>query len=308
MTKQGLSLDGWLRWQLLEGRRVVREGEQHNLFLNQGLDLLAQFSLASIGNYAAVGTGPTVPDVAQTALAAEIARTQSNPNSVPVGPTLLANGKHRFTFEREFTETQANGNLAEWGVAAGPTGNLAVRELFRDGSGNTTVIPKTSGQKLRLTYYLDVTLSPVVLTAGAFNVPNLGNFPGKYMLHRSNNGRVPADVYVAINAMTAGALGVSLLPAGFAQAYNLSNQSAVGAVNVGAVGPYVTGTYKRKVSASFTTAQSNVAFAGYAVSYEASNMTGSEGYTFVFDGGATATKDNAHSLGFDCFEFTWGRG
>jgi hypothetical protein len=85
----------WLHWQVGryreklsfgpggEGKARIwvpeREGEQHNLILNQFYDtLIPQYGFIGSSQYAAVGTGSTAPDPTQTQLANEIG-TSSQP-------------------------------------------------------------------------------------------------------------------------------------------------------------------------------------------------------------------------------------
>lgn len=155
---------------------------QHNLILNKGLD----HGLANWGEiiyhpvegvqycgfeqlfvYVAVGTGTAAPDVGQTGLQSELARTAAN-LGLGAGRTRqrLSDGVHRVTFTRAFDYGQANGNLTEFG--ASHSGNAAdgthTRELFRDSGGNPIVITKTSNERLAITYHFEVTLTPTVET------------------------------------------------------------------------------------------------------------------------------------------------
>lgn len=159
---------------------------QHNLILNKGLD----HGLANWGGninhpvenvqyrgyeqmfvYVAVGTGTAAPEVSQTGLASEIARTAAN---LGLGAsrtrTRLSYGVYRITFTRAFDYNQANGNLTEFGGSHSPNvgdGTLT-RELFRDGGGNPIVITKTSNERLAITYHFEVTLTPTTQTPQGF--------------------------------------------------------------------------------------------------------------------------------------------
>src|SRR5690606_10113073 len=84
----------------------------------------------------------------------------------------------------EFDYDAANGVLAEWGFSssASPGSNLFNRALFTDSGGSPDAITKTDQEKLRLTYTLEITLSPVTLTAGSFTVTNVGTVNGTYTL------------------------------------------------------------------------------------------------------------------------------
>lgn len=177
----------WLHWQVGRYREKLsfgpggkgkadiwvpeREGEQHNLILNQFYDtLIPQYGFVGSSQYAAVGTGSTDPDPTQTQLANEIG-TPSSPrrtNSVPTGESneieaLATYGEYNIRRVFEFTEAQVGGlNLTEWGFspASSYNGPLMTRELFRDGLGNPIVLTLDTDQRLRLIYRYKVTVSP----------------------------------------------------------------------------------------------------------------------------------------------------
>jgi len=177
----------WLHWQVGRYREKLsfgpggkgkakiwvpeKEGEQHNMILNQFYDvLIPQYGFIGSSQYAAVGTGSTAPDPSQTQLANEIG-TSSSPrrtNSVPTGESneieaLATYGEYNIRRVLEFTEAQVGGlNLTEWGFSpvSSYNGPLMTRELFRDGSGNPVVLTLATDQRLRLIYRYKVTVSP----------------------------------------------------------------------------------------------------------------------------------------------------
>jgi len=193
----------WLHWQVGryreklsfgpggEGKAKIwvpeKEGEQHNMILNQFYDvLIPQYGFIGSSQYAAVGTGSTAPDPSQTQLVNEIG-TSSSPrrtNSVPTGESneieaLATYGEYNIRRVFEFTEAQVGGlNLTEWGF--GPTnarnGPLITRELFRDGLGNPIVLTLDTDQRLRLIYRYKVTVSPTSLQDVSVNIG--GDGPG----------------------------------------------------------------------------------------------------------------------------------
>ncbi len=177
----------WLHWQVGryreklsfgpggEGKAKIwvpeREGEQHNLILNQFYDsLIRQHGFVGPSKYAAVGTGSNAPNPFQTQLANEIG-TSTNPkrtNFVPTGESneieaLATPGEYNIRRVLEFTEAQVGGlNLTEWGFSpvGSRNGPLMTRELFRDGSGLPIVLTLATDQRLRLIYRYKVTVSP----------------------------------------------------------------------------------------------------------------------------------------------------
>lgn len=313
--RQHAALDGYIAWELIEADgRVSQGGEQHNLFLNQGLNLLASFSLSEIADYLCVGTGTAAVDVANTALSAEVARTNSDPNGGSVGATYQSPGVYRLTFQREFGTASANGNLTEWGFAPVNSGALAVRELFRDGAGNPIVITKTGTQKLRLTYYLTVTIGPTALTAAPpFEITNLGMFSGEYLVSRNSEHR--QNDYWFFNMVAANRGGL-LYCGGMTQytatnlTYALPSDGASTSFVTTARSAYVQNSFKRKVTASFATTEGNGTW--YGISLFADTIANSNTVSFFawglrFPAGTTLVKDNLHSLTLDVTELTWGR-
>src|SRR5690606_10471019 len=93
-------------------------------------------------------------------------------------------GVYRLTRHIEFDYDEANGVLTEWGFSSSSSAgsNLFNRALFTDGGGTPEAVTKTDQEKLRLTYTLEVTLSPVSLTAGSFDLTGVGTVNGDYTL------------------------------------------------------------------------------------------------------------------------------
>ena len=162
-----------------------REGEQHNLILNQFYDsLIPQHGFVGSSQWAAVGTGSTAPNVNDTQLANEIGTSAAprRTNTVPSGDSnaiepLATHGVYDIRRVLEFTEAQVGGlNLTEWGF--GPTsarnGPLMTRELFRDASNNPVVLTLATDQRLRLVYRYRITLSPVTAQPITVNIGGAG--------------------------------------------------------------------------------------------------------------------------------------
>ena len=193
----------WLHWQIGryreklsfgpggEGKADIwvpeREGEQHNMILDQFYDvLIPQYGFVASSQYAAVGTGSTAPSPTQTQLANEIG-TSSSPRRTNTLPSGYSNaiepqatyGEYNIFRAVEFTETQVGGlNLTEWGFSPlnSYNGRLMTRELFRDGLGNPIVLTLASDQRLRLFYRYKVTVSPTSPQNVSINIG--GDGPG----------------------------------------------------------------------------------------------------------------------------------
>jgi len=171
-------------WQILDADgRVVREAESptHNIILNQTWDdLIAVYGFRYLSAYAAVGTGSTAPDAAQTQLEAEVARTAFVPSGEREEVVSLGSGVFEVRRVKQFTGDQVGGqNLTEWGWAPISSGaNLSARELFRDANGDPVVVSVNADQSLRLIYKQRVTVSPEPMTAQAlsFDMQNVGTY------------------------------------------------------------------------------------------------------------------------------------
>lgn len=197
-AKVGATLKGWMEWNLVnrEGR-VVRGGEGPNLILDQGLDQIATtalytelqgtsassvVTLFTIITYAAVGTDSSTPDAGDTGLGAEVGRTGAEYAIDTISRP--GNGVYRLNRNIEFDYSEANGNLTEWGFSSSASAgsNLFNRALFVDGGGSPDPVTKTSDEKLRISYTLEVSLSPVTMTAGSFAITGVGTVNGDYTL------------------------------------------------------------------------------------------------------------------------------
>jgi hypothetical protein len=189
-----------------------REGEQHNLILNQFYDsLIPQYGFVGSSVYAAVGTGSTAPAATQTQLANEIG-TSSSPRRTDFVPTgesneieaLATSGEYNIRRVLEFSEEQVGGlNLTEWGFSpvSSYNGPLMTRELFRDGSGNAVVLTLAEDQRLRLIYQYKVTVSPTSAQDVSVNIG--GDGPGirtaKFLLTGMFSTHDPPSTYENVN-------------------------------------------------------------------------------------------------------------
>ncbi len=137
---------------------VTARGEFDNLITDAGLNALgATTYVLTLVGYMAVGTGSNPPAVTDIQLQNEIGRTSSNGGFGDASnfdaTTDPARPFHWYRKVFLFTETQANGNLTELGTFnASGGGTLWNRQLFRDASGNPTVITKTADEQLKLFY------------------------------------------------------------------------------------------------------------------------------------------------------------
>jgi hypothetical protein len=149
---------GYVGWKLIRAGKVIRESPmQKNLLTNMGFDALGAGDSYASGMAAAVGTGSNAPAATDTTLQSEVVtggrRAQGSTSSgyVPIGGAVTQDYHWRkilFTF----LETQANGNLTEFGTFKNGGGTMYARQLFKDVGGTPTTIIKTNVDQLEVTY------------------------------------------------------------------------------------------------------------------------------------------------------------
>jgi hypothetical protein len=153
-----LRVAGYVGWKLIRGGKVIRESPmQKNLLTNMGFDALGNGDTYASGMAAAVGTGSNAPAATDTTLQSEVVtggrRVQGATSTgfVPIGGAVTQDYCWRkiiFTF----LETQANGNLTEFGTFKNGGGTMYARQLFKDVGGTPTTIIKTNVDQLEVTY------------------------------------------------------------------------------------------------------------------------------------------------------------
>lgn len=350
-AKVGATVRGWLEWRLVNRQgREVRGGEGPNLILDQGLDEIAATELltqeGSVGapatyfpliRYAAVGTDSSSPNASQTGLGTEVARTDATFQADTI--TRPSPGVYQLTRFIEFDYDEANGVLAEWGFSSSASvgANLFNRALFLDGGGSPDAITKTDEEKLRLTYTLEVSLTPASMTAGSFTLDGVGTVNGDYMLVGgpapsgiSDRGKGP-DLLV-FSTLARGVLetvsgGFVSRPTGSAtvdgtdrSAFTYTSAVTPAADTTNDVvdeqrDAYTPGAFTREGGAwAWDTAVGNldpiravflngVANAGAG----GASLTMRVGYVFAIDGGDAFEKDDEHRLVVGVPTVTWGR-
>lgn len=255
----------------------VWEHTQSNLITNAGLDgIAAAEGFAPLLSYVAVGTGSTAPDVTDAALDNEVARTNANLGLGADTYEHVAAGQQRFTRVVAFNFAEANGNLTEFGgFRAAGAGDAQTRDLFRDGSGDPVPITKTSDEQLVISYGMDLSYGPTVLTpAGTINIAGYGTFELEHMFYRAYGNIVNhasrAFVSTFQNARVAALTS-------FSGAYDQQNAGSIfsgrgqsplttttpgsGQVLLG----YVPGSYERVYRTQLTAGASDDSFAGFAL-------------------------------------------
>jgi hypothetical protein len=352
----------WLHWQVGRYREKLsfgpggkgkadiwvpeREGEQHNLILNQFYDtLIPQYGFIGPSQYAAVGTGSTAPAATQTQLVNEIG-TSSSPrrtNSVPSGESneiepLSTYGEYNIRRVFEFTEAQVGGlNLTEWGFSpvSSYNGPLMTRELFRDGSGNPVVLTLDTDQRLRLIYRYKITLSPTSAQDVSVNIG--GDGPGirtaKFLLtgmYSFASGETQTHDGITLPTSDQNRMGDLLVAEALAQGSHFGNSSNIGQLvlssnaaplqyihsttNLGGTpSPYYKAlTFNtpsgRSRQASVLLQTSEFVMTIKSVVLRAGSRSSSflPTVNLVFDAGQEFTKDNQHKLLIAYWQITWG--
>lgn len=186
---------GFLHFELIDRAGKVRQsGTSDNLILDSGLNYIMATGLDNLCSYLAVGTGSTAPAANQTALVAEIARTNQNLSLTSgTGDTRLGPGRFQRVFGVAFDYAQANGNLTEFGGGASSSGTLNTRALFKDANGNPIVISKTSDTRLVIYYTIEIQINPVIETAGIVDISGIGEVSCTYIM--TDNGSQPLIGY-----------------------------------------------------------------------------------------------------------------
>jgi hypothetical protein len=332
----------WLHWQVGrykerlsfgpggEGKAKIwvpeLEGEQHNLILNQFYDLLIpQYGFIESSQYAAVGTGSTTPDPAQIGLVSEVARSNTVPSGESNAAEYVSPGVYDIKRAYEFAETQVGGrNLTEWGFAPVSTagGNLMTRELFRDGSGNPTVLTLASDQKLRLIYRYRITLSPTTAQPVTVNIggDGPGNRTAKFIL----TGRLGIDItYAGIGFPSGTTRGDLFICEGLARGTHVGSVGRAFATpnaapltyshtvaNVGSPTAFRSLSFNsasgRSRSASVLLGTSDWVITIRSVVLAGAVTGDTPTINLVFDSGQEFTKDNLHKLLIAYWQVTWG--
>lgn len=206
-----------------DGRRRLLADWFRNLITDAGLNEIGEHNQWL--SFCRVGTGTNAPNVADTALQAQVASanfTTSASNSFQGSPPYYGSTTRTF----RFGQGAAAGNLAEIGIGetTGTVRPIFSRSRILDGSGNPTTITVLSDEFLDATYQIRVypPLSDVLgtleitgsgthdITTRASFVTSLGWAPGGGATIGSRGGINGATVYNgAIGAITTGPSGTN---------------------------------------------------------------------------------------------------
>jgi len=185
-------LQGRYRWAVLNADGSVAnrgtlmpDEPSSNLILDQGVDNIDSYPVASLFENCAVGTGTSTPAVTQVELDNEKARTNNLSGDTSLhGTTFPSDGASPYTlimargfdFPKGSLDSSTDGDYTEVGFSQSSSAgqNLFSRALLKDGSGNTISVTVASDQILRIAYELDVTLDPSSQTTGTVDITNIG--------------------------------------------------------------------------------------------------------------------------------------
>jgi hypothetical protein len=300
---------------------VVREGEQHNLVLDQAYDYIATYGLTPLVNFAVLSTGTDQITPSTTGLTGEFRRTNRDQTGATGTRTItrISDGVYTVSLVREFLESEVAGrNITQWGFSpVGTSGNnLVVAEFFRDGQGNPVVITPESDQRLRLIYTYQFSIGPVVAVPSSIDITGLGTFLGKYVLTQSTGGTggtypdlVATEVAITGSVIDSGGgpqssyRSVYLNSVRFPVSYSDTSASAVGilAYKWPGLQPYVQGSRTRKTNpVTFLSNEANGTIRTIGI-----GSPSGAGFRFVLDPGYDIVKDNLHKLTLGPFTVTW---
>jgi len=203
---QKIALEGWVSLQVVNGDGSVDQELDpfKNVILDQGLDNIADGAdnyATSIGwrgdqEYTAgthaglvIGVGDTTPSRTDSGLENQKA-TIDNILQVD-GRNFPANGSDPYTWNygaqfetnKGDLDSSTDGDYKELGLifgGYGVTNKIGTRTLIKDSNGDPTSISVASDQKLRVWYYLYVTVTPSTTASDTFDITNLGTFGYTY--------------------------------------------------------------------------------------------------------------------------------
>lgn len=329
----GAGLEGWVSWRLVDRRgREVAGGEQHNLILNSFLNALATWTnldnnggpygtpgISALLTHFAVGTSSTTPAVTDTALGSQVGSRVTTLVSQSI--TRVSECVYDYVVEREFGFADGNGNLTEFGFAAGASSDILIRELFRDVGGDPITVTKTSDYKLRIKYTQRLSLTPTFTSpaTSSFTITGIGSVQGSLKWVRGGSADYGYDT-IAFGMLAAGRSLANYIQAfgrGYAidtvpSAYNSNSGISAGSgrdADTRTPSSYTPGSFERSVDLGFGTGQANITIATLGIGGGTNNTSnGYLGLAFVIDSGDRFAKDNLHMLTLDeAFTVAWAR-
>ena len=186
MTNIKMNVQGFAKWVInkansdgSKGDLVQKGGEQENLVVNSGLELMATTSPQGASTRCRVGTGNSSPITTQVDLDSRygaVSNNGGNLSSTSSGSAPWWNGLVR---DYEFPAGTIDGAaLAEFGFFDGSGGDMFSRLLFRDGGGTPITITLLPDEILTVSYEIRLYV-PNIDVVGTFDVSD-GTTPTTY--------------------------------------------------------------------------------------------------------------------------------
>lgn len=257
-------VNGFFSWQIIDkatGQIEKKSKRKNNLILNQGLDYVAVRSFAENFTSCAVASNFSAPLLTDTGLTDEIERTSTYyTDGGEVGTTLNGNIlslTRVFDFPVKTIATPL-GTIG-WSYTDTPGNNLFSKSLMVDENGNPGVVLLLPGKFLRVTYTLEITLSPSTPNISSALVSGWANSDGQNQIQYLGLKKVDSDGGVSdydaggsINepSNTSADLFVSNDSTALAAFGSSINRTAVDTVTAN-ISSYTNGTYQRVKSATF---------------------------------------------------------
>ena len=264
-----------------DGSTKIDTGYQKNLILNQGLDFFGKDS-GSMTAYCMVGSGNSEPAYSQNKLDAFLAATGTTGSpAYPVYKTdydkVRDGNLYKASVTNKYSFTNIVGNICEIGLASGysspTTYNLCTRALIKDSSGNPTTITVLSGETLDIYYKLwritDLTDKNTTLNV----LDGVGGSVAYKVITRPscvgfNNGAYDYAnkvIGIPVAYRMGGSLNVGADTGELTNADTTFNAVNGGNVSSIAWSPYVSGSYKRQLTANATVDQLNISIRRFQV-------------------------------------------
>lgn len=285
------------------------------MILNSGLDNAAksQWNPAGASNnsfwtaFAAYGTGTTAPDVSQTTLVSEAARSGSD-GGFPVSITYLrdtsANVFRATVINTRVFNITGSVNATEYGwTPASTSGVFTWRDLFRDDPNNPASTPVTlslqNGDQLQIIMTQIVEI-PWLTVSESFTMTGFGTVNGQATFYGTTDALITA--VSIMNAFWPGGSAQSVLLRSVTAAASTARDTGLSALLGAANAPvltsdaYTDGDYFRTRRATFGTSGAVGNLTAVAIAPGVVNTTAAinHGYKFVFD--SAFTKASTHTL------------
>lgn len=295
----------------------IWEHRQSNLITDAGLDDIGtRKGFTNLVNYVAVGTGSAAPDVSDTGLASESARSNADLGLGSDEYARPSTGVQVFTRRVAFDFAEANGNLTEFGGFYGPSGgSILTRELFRDGGGTPITITKTSDNKLALSYDIEIGFAPTTLTAaGTLTITGFGSFTVNHMFYQSAGASGGASLLIAnfpdaLAALTAVGSTYATSNGGFTvpgdRGQNSTSSSSPGAGQT--IEAYVGSSHELEYKLALTAGAADTTWVGFGLQrYSSTNGARFAVCSWSFDTPATMLHDKDYKLDISA-KLKWAR-